>query len=83
MAGPDLNEIFLATRDDAVAVFDAMNDLMGQYGRVTVADLYELVDIRSQFLDRKIGWTDSYLEIKLLNLKDGWQIILPDPKPLD
>ena len=38
------DDIVLATRGDAEAVLDAMNDIINQYGTVSVSDLYDLTN---------------------------------------
>ena len=43
--GFDYDEIIFETRGDAESVLDAMNEIISQYGVVSVGDLYDLADV--------------------------------------
>ena len=42
---PDYDDILFDTRGDAEAVLDAMNDIISQYGTVSVSDFYDLARV--------------------------------------
>lgn len=52
------DDILLQTRGDAEAVLSQMVDIIDEYGQVSVADLYDLVDISGEFTDHRYGWTN-------------------------
>lgn len=77
----DFNEIVLTSREEADDVVDRMFDLVSRFGEVTVADLYELVGIRSTHTDHKWGWSDVR-GTGTVKVREGYLISLPDPEPL-
>jgi hypothetical protein len=54
----DFGEIQVSSHAEAQNVLEALYTLYGQYDYVTVADLYSLVGIAANHVDRKWGWTD-------------------------
>lgn len=77
----DFDEIILATRPEAEEVIDRMFDLVNQYEQVTVADLLELVDISSNHVDQKWGWTDIR-GAGIVKIRGGYLLDLPKPESL-
>jgi hypothetical protein len=54
----DFDQIILKTRGEAQEVIDRLFDLVNRYDAATVADLYDLVGIGSDYTDDRYGWTD-------------------------
>lgn len=81
-ASHDFDEIILATRAEAEEVIGRLFDLVGQYEQATVADLYDLVGITSNFTDEKWGWTDIR-GAGATRVTNGYLLDLPRPEPLD
>ena len=54
----DFDDIILDSRGDCERLLDAMNEAIATYGQVTIADLYDLVGMTSEFTDYKFGWVD-------------------------
>ena len=54
----DFDEIVMDTRGQAEAVLSSLVDLVMDYGQATVADLYDLAGLESNYTDDKYGWTD-------------------------
>lgn len=52
------DEVLLETRGDAEEALDALRSAIDQFGQVSVADLYDLVDISTDYMDRAWGWKD-------------------------
>lgn len=77
----DFNQIVLTSRQEAEDVVDRLFDLVSRYDAATVADLYELVGVRSHHTDHKWGWTDVR-GVGVVKVRDGYLISLPDPDPL-
>ena len=78
----DFDEIILETRGEAEDVLSHLVDLTIDYGQATVADLYDLVDITSEFTDNKYGWTDLR-NASVSRVRGGYLINLPRAVPLD
>lgn len=76
------SEITLESRRDAEAVLNQMRDILQQYGAVTVADLYDSVNLSHSFTDVKYGWTDLR-NADVARDGDGWYIKFPNAYPLD
>ena len=81
--GYDYDEIILDTRGEAEAVLDAMNDIIGQYGFVSVADLYDLANISTNnYAANKYGWSDIG-GCRVVRVRDGYVLKLPKPFPIN
>lgn len=78
----DFDEIILPTRVEADEVLDQLFSLVSQYEQATVADLYTLVGVTSEFTDRSWGWTDLRGS-NISRQRNGYLIDLPKPEPLD
>lgn len=81
-ARQDFDDIVIASRSEAHDVLDRMFDFLSQYGVVKVAELYEMVGIRSEHTDHKWGWT-SLSGARVARLSDGrFMLDLPEPEEL-
>ena len=76
------DEIILPQRHIADEVLDRMFMLLEKYQAVTVADLYELLDISAQHTDDKWGWVDLFGS-RVTRVSGGYMIELPQPISLD
>ena len=74
--GYDLNDIVLETRGEAEDVLARMDELVEQYGVVSVADLYDLVGITGNYTDNKYGWT-NIRNAEPIRVRDGYLLKLP------
>lgn len=78
----DFDEIILPTRVEADQVLERMFDLLDKYEIVTVADLYDLVGVDSNYTDEKYGWEDLRgADVDRLS-RGGYLLDLPRPEPL-
>jgi hypothetical protein len=60
-----------------------MNEVIDQYGMVTVADMYEMADRSAPYTSNKYGWT-SVRSAEVVRARGGQYIIkLPKAMPLD
>ena len=75
-------EIVFGNRGDAQKVLDEMYRILHLYGAVTVADLYELSDLRPTYTDNKYGWT-SLSKACIAYVRHGYIIALPKPMLID
>ena len=80
--GYDYDDIVLETRGEAEEVLERMDDLLDNYGIVSVADLYDLVGVTGNYTDNKYGWT-SLRNASVQRLRDGYLLKLPKALPLD
>jgi hypothetical protein len=78
----DFDEIVLTSRAEAENVIDSLFDIMSQYERVHVADLYALVGFTSAHTDYKWGWLDL-AGAGVSRVREGYLLDLPKPQPLD
>ena len=77
------DNIVFSSRGDAEAVLSTMDDILDQYGIVSVSDLYEAADIdTNNYTLNKIGWT-SIRSADIIRVRDGWMIKFPKPAPID
>lgn len=76
------DDLILETRGEAEEVLSALVDLTQDYDCASVADLYDLVGITSNFTDNKYGWT-SLSNATVSRVKNGYLIDLPKPEVLD
>ena len=78
----DYDDIILDTRSEAEEVLNRMDDLIDNYGMVSVADLYDLVGITGNYTDNKYGWT-NLRSAEVRRTRDGYLIKLPKALPFD
>lgn len=78
----EFDEIVIPTRGEAEEVLSALADLVVDYGQASVADLYDLCGIDSNFTDNKYGWTDLR-GASVSRVRNGYVINLPRTQPID
>ena len=80
---PDYDDILFDTRGDAEAVLDAMNDIISQYGTVSVSDFYDLARVSNDnFTMNRYGWT-NIRGATAVRVRDGYILKLPRAIPLN
>lgn len=79
--GYNYKDIYLDNRGEAEEVLDRMLEMLDEYKMVSVADLYDLVGISSQYTDNNYGWTNLN-SAEVVRTRDGYMIKLPNAKPL-
>ena len=78
----DFDDVILDTRGEAEEILDAMNDILGRYGLVRVADMYELAGLTCNYTDNKYGWT-SLRTAEIIRGMHGYGLKLPKAMPID
>lgn len=78
----DFDDIVLGSRREAEDVLYAMKQRVDEYGSATVTDLYDLVDISSNFTDDKWGWFDLH-DTGVRRIRDGYVLVLPRPEVVE
>lgn len=81
-SGYQLDDVILDSRGEAEDVIARMDELMATYGIVSVADMYDLCGITSQYTDNKYGWTDIR-SASVARIREGYVIRMPKPMPID
>ena len=79
--GYDYDDI-LDNRGEAEEVLTRMDELIDEYGLVSVADLYDLVGVTGNYTDNKYGWTDIR-SASVVRVRDGYMIKLPKALPIN
>lgn len=74
----DFSDIELESRDEAYLVLDRLGDLVDEYGLATVADLYDLCGITTEYTDENWGWTSSR-HMSVIRTRRGYALQLPRP----
>ncbi len=81
--GFDYDELIFPTRGDAEAVLDAMNEIISQYGVVSIMDLYDLANVSmDNYAANKYGWT-NISGCKVIRVRDGYVLNLPRALPIN
>lgn len=79
----DYYEITLETRAEANEVLERMDEIIEEYGMVSVGDLYDLVGVTSNsYTDHNYGWTDIRSAEPVMAPGGGWRLRLPKVGPL-
>lgn len=73
-------EFLFSTRRDAERILNDMYKVANMYKFVTVADLYELAELKPPFRSDRCGWKlDQLKSAKIVRKTNGWGICLPKP----
>jgi hypothetical protein len=76
------DDILLETRGEADEVLSCLVELVDRYGCATVADLYDLVGVTSEYTDNKWGW-EMLGDASIRRTRDGYLLELPRPIVLE
>lgn len=76
------DDIVLDSRGEAEEVLARMDELIDQYGIVSVADLYDLVGVTGNYTDNKYGWTNIH-NAEPIRVRDGYMLRLPKALPIN
>lgn len=77
------DDIVIDSRGEAEEVISHLVDMTLDYGQATVADLYDMLGVTSEFTDNKYGWTDLRGAGVIRARGGGYLLDLPRTKPLD
>lgn len=80
--GYDFEDYILDNRGEAEEILMTMDDILDQYGVVSVLDYYDLLGVSSTPTDNKYGWT-NLRNAKVVHVRGGYIIKLPRAMPLD
>lgn len=72
------DEIVFDSYGAADKVLEAMDDIISQYGVVSVLDLYDLADVATDnYLADRYGWSNIPTSCKPVRVRDGYILKLP------
>lgn len=69
-------DITISSRGDAERVLSQMQDIVAEYGMVSIADLYEMVGETGAHTDHNYGWTNLN-NVGISRGRDGYTLDLP------
>jgi len=77
-------DVIVESRGEAEMVLDILDEQIGRYNLVSVADLYDAVGIddTNNYMNDKYGWTDIR-NARVVPVRDGYLIKMPRAVPLD
>lgn len=78
----NFDDIILENLRDSEEVIENLRNILDEYGVVTVADLYDLVNITSEWTDVKWGW-DNLSGLQARRIREGYLVDLPKPSYLE
>lgn len=76
------DDIVFNTRGEAEDVLTQMELTAEKYGFVTIADMYDLANLSSNYTDNKYGWM-NVRSAEVVRARDGYMIKLPRAVPID
>lgn len=83
-ASHDFRELVFDTRGEAEVILEKLRDAIAEYGNVTVADMYECVDITAEFTDHNWGWVGSDLnQARVKPVSAGYLLDMPTSRELN
>lgn len=72
----EASDLVLTSREEAERILETLMEVVDQYQVASLADLYELVGLKSSPIDQKWGWT--YLtSADIRQVREGWLLELP------
>lgn len=74
--GYSYDEVYLESRGEAEDVLTRLDEVIDEYGMVSVADMYDLVGVTGNYTDYKYGWTDIRTA-SVVRTRDGYMIKMP------
>lgn len=80
--GYSYDDVILDSRGEAEEVLSRMDELIDQYGVVSVGDLYDLVGVSGNYTDQKYGWS-NIRSAEPVRVRDGYMLRLPKALPID
>ena len=78
----DYRNIILRDRRDAEDVVNRLRERIEEYDQATVADLFDLIDVSSNYVDNNWGWADPH-DIGIRRVSSGYLIDVTEARHLD
>lgn len=82
--GSVLENIVFDDEHDANTVFEILISHLETYGHVSVSDYYDAANVGhlGDYTDNNWGWTNMS-RARVIRSRDGYELILPEPRALD
>lgn len=77
----DCRNVVLTYREDAENLIRRMKQLIREDGEITVAQMFDLIESPSDYIDNNWGWTDER-DIGMRRISNGYLIDVREPKYL-
>lgn len=77
----NVDNILFDSRETAENVLEASKEIINKYGVVTVADMYDLAGLNATYNGKKYGWVDLK-EAKIIRVRQGYKLVLPETVPI-
>lgn len=74
--------VVLRERRDAMQVVDELRERIHRYGYASIADLFDLIDVTSNYTDNNWGWTDER-DIDYRRVANGYLIDVREAEHID
>lgn len=82
-SGFDYDDVIFDTYGDAELVLSSMDEVISQYGVVSVLDFYDLSNVHTDnYAADKYGWTDLR-SASVVRAREGYIVKLPKAQPLN
>lgn len=78
----EYDDITLETKDEAAAILEQMDEMIDQYGVVSVLDYYDLAGVTMDNTSANYGWTDIR-SARVIRTRDGYVIKFPKARPIN
>lgn len=75
------DDIVFDSYGEADLVLSTLDDAIREYGMVSVADLYDAVNLSCDYTANKYGWR-NLRNAEVVRSRDGWTLKMPRPTPL-
>lgn len=69
------------TQKEAKDAIDQLNEIIDVYGKASIADYYEMIQVTAEWTDHDYGWQE-FLDPPVVMVPDGWMIKMPKAHPL-
>lgn len=80
-SGYSYNEVVLDSRGEAEEVLSRLDEVISEYGIVSVGDLYDLVGLAGKYTDNAYGWK-NIRNAEVVRVRDGYLLKLPKALPI-
>lgn len=76
------NELVFDTETDAAKTLSNTQAILDKYGSVTVADVYDMTDVTTCYLDCLYGWTDLR-KAEIVKSTNGYVLCMPKSRKIN
>lgn len=82
--GYSYSDVVVDTKAEAEELLDRLVEMINNYGKASVLDLYDLAGLRTYNTDDNYGWTRSDIrDARIVRDFNGWCLKMPRPQPIN